>query len=75
VANNGWTPERRARQAALIRRLKPWMKATGPKSVQGTTKSKMNALKHGGRSTSIRRLSRVLRLIETFESPQGGEKK
>ena len=33
--SNGWTPERRARQAELIRAWKPWEQSTGPKSPEG----------------------------------------
>ncbi len=33
--NNGWTPERRARQAALIRSWKPWERSTGPRTEDG----------------------------------------
>ena len=29
---NGWTPERRERQAALIRSWKPWEHSTGPRT-------------------------------------------
>ena len=32
---NGWTPERRARQSALIRNWRPWEKSTGPKTEKG----------------------------------------
>ena len=32
---NGWTPERRARQAELIRQWRPWEKSTGPKTEAG----------------------------------------
>lgn len=35
MANNGWTPERRARQAAMIHRWKPWQRSTGPKTPEG----------------------------------------
>jgi hypothetical protein len=44
-ANNGWTPERRARQAELIRNWKPWEKSTGAKTEQGKAVSKMNAMR------------------------------
>ena len=64
MANNGWTKERRARQAAIIRRVKPWKSGTGPKSAAGKAKSKMNAFKHGGDMTSVKRLKRVMRVIE-----------
>ena len=32
---NGWTPQRRARQAALIKTWKPWQQATGPMTEAG----------------------------------------
>ena len=39
---NGWTPERRARQAELIRSWKPWEKSTGPKTPDGKAKAARN---------------------------------
>lgn len=47
---NGWTPERRARQAALIKTWKPWQKSTGPKTEEGKAASASNSTKHGMRS-------------------------
>jgi hypothetical protein len=32
---HGWSPERRARQAELIHRWKPWTKSTGPSTPGG----------------------------------------
>ena len=46
---NGWTPERRAKQAEAIRRWRPWERSTGPKTEAGKTASSMNAEKHGMR--------------------------
>lgn len=43
---NGWTPERKARQAEAIRRWKPWEKSTGPRTVDGKAKSSRNAFKN-----------------------------
>ena len=40
-----WTPERRARQAEIIRRTKPWTRSTGPRTVAGKARSSQNALK------------------------------
>lgn len=40
--NNGWTPERRARQAALIRSWKPWERSTGPRTESGKAAASMN---------------------------------
>ena len=40
--SNGWTPERRARQAELIRQWKPWTRSTGPRTAEGMATSSMN---------------------------------
>jgi hypothetical protein len=47
--SNGWTPERRERQAALIRDWRPWERSSGPKTDGGKEVSAMNARKHGMR--------------------------
>jgi hypothetical protein len=39
---NGWTPERRARQAELIRTWQPWRQSTGPKTPEGKAKAASN---------------------------------
>jgi hypothetical protein len=55
-----WTPERRARQAALIRQWRPWETATGPRTVKGKTISSRNAYQ-GGVRPILRELSKLLR--------------
>ena len=57
---NGWTPERRARQAEAIRRWKPWEQSTGPRTAEGKARSQRNGSKPGTRSL-LREVSRVLR--------------
>ena len=57
---NGWTPERRARQAMLIRRWRPWEKSTGPRTAEGKAISSRNAEK-GGIREHLRALARLLR--------------
>jgi hypothetical protein len=57
---NGWTPERRARQAALIHTWRPWEKTTGPKTPQGKAMASRNAYK-GGTRAILRELARLLR--------------
>ena len=57
---NGWTPERRARQAALIRTWRPWEKSTGPKTDEGKARAAQNAYKGGERKT-LGALARGLR--------------
>ena len=44
---NGWTPERRARQAALIRTWKPWERSTGPRTDEGKARTARNGDKGG----------------------------
>ena len=57
--SNGWTPERRARQSALIRQWKPWEKSTGPRSVEGKRRTAGNGYK-GGHWLALRLLSRAI---------------
>ena len=67
-AKAGWTPERRAQQAARIRLWQPWRRSTGPRTDAGKAQSAMNGLKHGGRGRAhimeFRRIRYVLRLAE-----------
>ena len=44
---NGWTPERRARQAEAIRKWRPWERSTGPRSPNGKAQSALNANQGG----------------------------
>ena len=54
-----WTPERRARQAELIRQWKPWKQSTGPKSVEGKERVAANAWT-GGHRAQLRELSKLV---------------
>jgi hypothetical protein len=63
-AHKTWSPERRAKQAELIRSSKPWLKSTGPRTEKGKARSASNALKHGFRSRAfIERVREERRLI------------
>lgn len=55
---NGWTQERRARQAVLIHNWKPWGRSTGPKTGAGKAASSTNAKKHGLRGREWLELAR-----------------
>jgi len=67
-AKGEWTPGRRALQAAVARRDKPWRYSTGPRTDAGKARCAMNAMRHGGRSRAhileMRRIRRVLRMCE-----------
>ncbi len=56
---NRWTPERRARQAALIRTWRPWERSTGPRSAEGKARVARNPYKGGDRE-QLRALFREL---------------
>ena len=54
-----WTPERRARQAELIRQWQPWAKSTGPKSPEGKQRVSRNAWT-GGHRAEMRELTKMV---------------
>ena len=56
---NGWTPERRARQAELIRTWQPWKLSTGPKSIDGKKRVARNAWT-GGYRAKLRELTKLV---------------
>jgi len=66
---NRWTPERRARQAALIRTWRPWERSTGPRTPGGKARSARNAYK-GGHRNRLRQLIRSL--TEALEAQRDG---
>lgn len=39
---SAWTPERRARQSAIIRETKPWLNSTGPTTAEGKATASQN---------------------------------
>ena len=57
---NGWTLERRQRQSVLIRRWKPWLNSTGPKTPEGKATVAENSYR-GAERQVCRRLARLLR--------------
>lgn len=56
---NGWTPERRVRQAKAIRRWRPWEKSTGPKTPTGKSIVANNAAK-GREREKVREMARFI---------------
>ena len=56
---NGWTSERRARQAELIRSWRPWERSTGPTSAAGKAVVARNAWR-GGHRAQLQELRRAL---------------
>lgn len=60
---NGWSPERRARQSAAIRRWKPWERSTGPQTVGGKARASRNADKGGKRPALRAELAQLRELM------------
>ena len=56
----GWTTERKARQAELIRIWRPWDRSTGPRTHEGKAITSMNAYK-GGHLEGLSQLSILVR--------------
>lgn len=56
---NGWTQERRARQAEAIRRWRPWEKSTGPRTTEGKATASRNAYK-GSEWHAVREISKAI---------------
>ena len=57
---NGWSVERRKRQAELIRQWQPWTQSTGPKTKAGKQRVSQNALKAGEHCAELRLMRREL---------------
>ena len=67
---NGWTAERKAKQAAAIQKWKPWTRATGPKTLEGKAKVARNSWKGGKRlafRASMRELRTALCALNLYE--------
>ena len=67
IMNHGWTLERKKKQAEAIKRWKPWIQSTGPKTEEGKKASSMNALKHGMRSAGNREVERLIAQLGRLE--------
>lgn len=59
AVRNGWTLERRAKQAELIRTWRPWERATGPRSTEGKAKVARNPWR-GAHRQQFRELARLV---------------
>ncbi|MDI1307884.1 MAG: hypothetical protein PSV17_00440 [Methylotenera sp.] len=57
---NGWTTERRQRQAELIKQWQPWKHSTGARTTDGKAKVSRNAYK-GGLRTILQNIAAILR--------------
>lgn len=68
----GWTPERRAKQAAMIRAWRPWEQSTGPRSHAGKARAAQNSFKTGEFSRETNDLFARLRVyVRTLKKLKG----
>lgn len=61
-----WTQEARLKQAAIQKTRQSWRHSTGPKTLKGKARSKMNAQKHGCYSAPHRQFRSLLRAQAVF---------
>lgn len=61
-----WTPEARAAHSALIKRLKPWTKSTGPRTAAGKAKAARNSFKTGLHSRTLKKARKYLREARAY---------
>ena len=69
-----WTPAARAAQAAKIRNWQPWLNSTGPRTVAGKERCKLNAEKHGSYSADARREQEYLNALLLLAREEEREK-
>ena len=62
---NGWTTERRQRQAQLVKQWQPWKHSTGARTAEGKAKVSCNAYK-GGYRELLQRVAKFLREQKHF---------
>jgi hypothetical protein len=66
---NGWTPERRAKMAEIVRQWKPWEKSTGPVTAKGKRKTSKNASR-STRAIFKRGVRNILKASSELETNQ-----
>ena len=65
--SNGWTEERRIRQASMIKQWQPWQSSTGPHSPEGKKCSSRNARKPNSMREIRKAVSELQRVMNGQE--------
>jgi len=63
---SAWTPERRVRQAALIRTWRPWDQSTGPRTAEGKAKAAGNAERFHGWTAELKAERQTVRELRAL---------
>jgi hypothetical protein len=62
-----WTPERRAKQVAIIAHTRPWEKATGPRTDRGKAISSRNAYTGAAEAVALAKSVQAETRARSFE--------
>ena len=62
-----WTSSQRSEQSESIIEVQPWQYSTGPKSLNGKRRSRMNAKQHGFDTEILREIRKSARRPEVIE--------
>lgn len=68
---SAWTLERRARQAEIIRQIRPWNSSTGPRTPEGKAASSRNAYAGDFYHESLAKLASARTLGSTLLGRRG----
>jgi hypothetical protein len=75
MKNTGWTPERRAKQAAAIRQWQPWSKSTGPRTPLGKSIASSNSRNPNSICAELALIERQLKQVQRLLAKEVTRKK
>jgi len=67
MSKRNWTVENSENQSNLIMEVQPWQYSTGPQTVTGKNRSRMNAKQHGFDTEILREIRKSARRPEVIE--------
>jgi hypothetical protein len=67
MSGRKWTSSQRTERSESITEIQPWQQSTGPRSMIGKNRSKMNAVTHGIDTEILREIRKSTRRPEVIE--------
>jgi hypothetical protein len=67
MSRKNWTSKHSREQSDLIMEVQPWQYSTGPRSAEGKSRSRMNAITHGFNTKMLREFRKSNRRKEVKE--------